>query len=384
MGGAPGEPEGEASVSILFEARGRIGSLELNATFESEGRLTALFGHSGAGKTTIINIMAGLLRPPEARLVIDGMVLMDSRAGINLPVHKRRIGYVFQDARLFPHLSVTRNLLYGRFFSGRQSGQTSLEEVVTLLGLERLAQRGVARLSGGEKQRVAIGRALLSNPRLLLLDEPLSALDEDRKQEVMPYLERVRDDAKIPIVYVSHSVAEVARLASSVVLLEDGHVTASGPAGQLLSRIDLAISSESEMGALIDAEVFRHDAESGLMELKARAGTLRVPAFNRPIGSTVRVRIRARDVIIATDPPTGLSALNILPGTVSEIGPSHGAIVEIALDCGGDRLASRLTRFSLDALDLKPGRKVYAIVKSVAFDPDSTGSAPLNGAAVDV
>jgi molybdate transport system ATP-binding protein len=384
MGGAPGRPKGQPALSISFQARGTIGQFKLDAAFQSDGRLTALFGRSGAGKSTIVNTIAGLVRPRQARVAVGGTLLMDTAARFSLPVHKRRIGYVFQDARLFPHLSVTRNLLFGRLFSRQAPGGVSLTEVVTLLGLSHLLDRGVGNLSGGEKQRIAIGRALLSNPRLLLLDEPLSSLDEERKQEVMPYLERVRDDAKIPIVYVSHSVAEVARLATSIVLVEGGRVTASGPADQLLGRIDLAIAEDAEMGAVIEGRVLGHDAATGLTTLSTRAGLLRVPRLDRPKAAAVRARIRARDVIVATRKPSGLSALNILPGVVSEVGGRHGAIVEIALDCNGERLLARLTRFSVEALGLKPGRKVFAVIKSVAFDPDSTGRAPLGGVPLDL
>ncbi|MEG6509049.1 molybdenum ABC transporter ATP-binding protein [Methyloligella sp. 2.7D] len=361
-------------MSIAFQAKGMIGDLTLDIAFQSEGRLTALFGPSGAGKSTIVNIIAGLLRPKQAKVTVDGTVLTDTAAGIGVPTHKRRIGYVFQEARLFPHLSVKGNLLYGRFFSGGDG--RSLEEVTALLGLDHLLDRGVGRLSGGERQRVAIGRALLAAPRLLLLDEPLSSLDEARKQEVMPYLERIRDEAGLPIVYVSHSIAEVARLATSVVLVERGHVLAAGPASEILSRIDLAVAEEAETGALVEGRIAAHEAETGLTVLETPAGDLRVPRLNRPQGASVRARIRARDVMIATKKPQGLSALNILPGTVTEIGQPHGPVIEIALQCGEARLVARLTRHSVDALGLKPGRKIYAVVKSIAFDPEATTGAP--------
>ncbi|ODA66646.1 Sulfate/thiosulfate import ATP-binding protein CysA [Methyloligella halotolerans] len=362
-------------MSIDFEARGRIGDLALDAAFRSDGRLTALFGRSGAGKTTIVNIIAGLRRLPHERVVVDGAVLSDTAQGIRLPPHKRRIGYVFQDARLFPHLSVRQNLLYGRYFA-RGETRTGLEEVCALLGLEPLLQRGVTALSGGEKQRVAIGRALLAHPRLLLLDEPLASLDEARKQEVMPYLERLRDEAGVPIVYVSHSVAEVARLATTLVLVEDGRVTGQGGAQDMLSRLDLGLAEERDTAAVLDGVVAKHDEAVGLTTLRTQAGELRVPLLAQNEGTPVRALIRARDVMIATRRPEGLSALNVLPGVVKEIGTAHGAIVEITIACGEATLVARLTRYSVDALKLAPGRKVYGIVKSIAFDPAATGAFP--------
>jgi molybdate transport system ATP-binding protein len=212
------------SVEVL--ARTRLGDFTLDARFASDSRVTVIFGPSGSGKTSVLNVIAGLLRPTSGRVVVDGAVLADMKAGIFLPPHRRRIGYVFQESRLFPNLSVKGNLLYGRFFAARQGRYGSVEEVVDLLDLGRLLRRGVQALSGGEKQRVAIGRALLASPRLLLLDEPLSSLDERRKQEVMPYLERLRDEARVPIIYVSHVLAEIERLAGRVVSMSDGKVLA--------------------------------------------------------------------------------------------------------------------------------------------------------------
>jgi molybdate transport system ATP-binding protein len=211
-------------MSLEFRASARLGAFRLDADFTSDGKITAIFGRSGAGKTTLINVIAGLIKPMEGRVAVDGTVLLDTARGIDLPPHKRRIGYVFQESWLFPHLSVRRNLLYGHWFAPRLTRHTSFEAVVELLDLGSLLDRGTLQLSGGEKQRVAIGRALLASPRLLLMDEPLSSLDEARKQEVMPFLERLRDQASVPIVYVSHSVAEVKRLAMTVVLIQAGRL----------------------------------------------------------------------------------------------------------------------------------------------------------------
>jgi molybdate transport system ATP-binding protein len=211
-------------MSLEVDTKIRLGNFTLDAAFATEGKITALFGPSGAGKTSLINVISGLIKPEKGRVAVDRTVLLDTERGIDVPAHKRRIGYVFQESRLFPHLTVKQNLLYGRWFAPRDLRRDSLDEVVDLLDLSPLLHRGTLQLSGGEKQRVAIGRALLSSPRLLLLDEPLSSLDEARKQEVMPFLERLRDHARMPIVYVSHSVAEVERLANEVVFMDAGRV----------------------------------------------------------------------------------------------------------------------------------------------------------------
>jgi len=228
-------------MSLEVEARTHLGDFSLDARLTTDDKVIAVFGPSGAGKTTLVNVIAGLVRPKTGLVVVDGAVLLDTAAGIDIPAHRRRIGYVFQDSRLFPHLSVRQNLLYGQWFAARDARQTALDEVAELLDLAPLFKRATPQLSGGEKQRVAIGRALLSSPRLLLLDEPLSSLDHARKQEVMPFLERLRDHAFVKIVYVSHAVAEVKRLATTVVTMRDGRVTNIKPAKDL--RVD---GSDSE------------------------------------------------------------------------------------------------------------------------------------------
>ncbi|MBN9270571.1 MAG: molybdenum ABC transporter ATP-binding protein, partial [Mesorhizobium sp.] len=245
-------------MSLLVDIAHRQGSFGIEARFESAGRLTALFGPSGSGKTTLINMIAGLVRPRTGRIVVDGRVLVDSEAGIFVPRHKRRIGMVFQDARLFPHMSVASNLRYGRWFTPAAERYADMKAVVELLGIGQLLDRRPAKLSGGEKQRVAIGRALLASPKLLLMDEPLASLDEARKAEIMPYIERLRDETKIPIVYVSHSIAEVARLASDVVMLAQGKVAAFGPTTEIMRRLDLLPAEErGEGGAVLDMKVLR-------------------------------------------------------------------------------------------------------------------------------
>ena len=362
-------------MTVLVDISHRLGDFGIDARFESAGRLTALFGPSGSGKTTLINMIAGLIRPDRGRIEVDGRMLVDTNAGIFVPKHKRRIGMVFQDARLFPHMSVAGNLRYGRWFTPTAQRYADMSAVVDLLGIGSLLERRPAKLSGGEKQRVAIGRALLASPKLLLMDEPLASLDEARKAEILPYIERLRDETKIPIVYVSHSVAEVARLASDVVMLAQGKVVASGPTGTIMQRLDLLPAEErGEGGAVLDTTVLRHDEAFGMTVLGSAAGEVRVPRLAVALGSPVRIRIRARDVMIATELPTGLSALNILPGTIIAIEPGEGPAVEVGINCNGATVLARITEQSRQTLKLGLGRKVFAVVKTVSFDQANTGA----------
>ncbi|MER9966907.1 molybdenum ABC transporter ATP-binding protein [Mesorhizobium sp. M0060] len=362
-------------MTIQVDISHRLGDFAVNARFESAGRLTALFGPSGSGKTTLINLIAGLIRPDRGRIAVESRVLVDSGAGLFVPKHKRRIGMVFQDARLFPHMSVASNLRYGRWFTPAAERYADIDGVVELLGIGHLLDRRPAKLSGGEKQRVAIGRALLASPKLLLMDEPLASLDEARKAEILPYIERLRDETKIPIVYVSHSIAEVARLASDVVVLMQGKVAASGPTGAIMQRLDLLPAEErGEGGAMLDTAVLRHDEVFGMTVLGSLAGEIRVPLLAAPVGAPVRVRIRARDVMIATEQPVGLSALNILPGAIVAIEPGEGPTVEVGIDCNGATVLARITEQSRQTLGLRLGRKVFAVVKTVSFDRANTGA----------
>jgi molybdate transport system ATP-binding protein len=354
----------------------RLGSFTLDADFATDSRFIALFGPSGSGKTSLINVIAGLTRPERGRVVIDGAALVDTARGVFLPAHKRRLGMVFQEGRLFPHLSVKQNLLYGAWFAGERDGGANLARVAGLLGVEHLLGRHPNRLSGGEKQRVAIGRALLAAPKLLLMDEPLSSLDDARKQEIMPYLERLRDEARIPIVYVSHSVAEVARLSDTLVVLQGGKVRAAGPTIELMQRLDLLPGTDGgEEGAVIEAVVESHDDAYGLTALASRAGQWRVPRLEAAPGKVIRMQIKARDVMIALKHPEEMSALNVIEATVAEIGPMDGPGVEIRLDCSGEALVARLTRYSAERLSLRVGAPVFAVVKSVSFDRASLGAA---------
>jgi molybdate transport system ATP-binding protein len=356
-------------MSLEVDVVHQQGAFRLDAHFTSDGRVTALFGPSGAGKTTLVNCLAGLIRPTSGRLVVEGEVLFDSHAGVDVPPHRRRIGYVFQEGRLFPHLTVRQNLLYGWWFTPRAERREQLDPVVDLLGLRPFLHRRPARLSGGEKQRVALGRALLASPRLLLMDEPLASLDAARKDEILPYIERLRDETRIPVVYVSHGVVEVARLAATLVVLSNGTVAAVGPVGDVMSRLDVApLIGRDEVGAVLETKLVANDPTSGLTTLRSAAGDLYVPRLDLPIAVAVRVRIRARDVLIAAQAPNDLSALNVLEGAVTDMRPADGNVVELRPDCHGEPLVARLTRHSVDRLGLAPGRRVYAVVKAVAID----------------
>lgn len=372
-------------MTLEVDVRHRLGDFRIDAQFKVERGLVALFGRSGSGKTSVINVIAGLIRPRHARVVLDGLELVDTQRRIHVPAHRRRIGYVFQEGRLFPHLTVRQNLLYGRWFSGlRTDHRRDLERVAELLGLAPMLSRMPQNLSGGEKQRVAIGRALLADPKLLLMDEPLSALDEARKAEIMPYIERLRDTAAMPIVYVSHSVAEVARLATDVVLLSDGEVAAAGPAADVMHRLDLfPLTGRAEAGAIIDVVVERHDEADGLTYLRARSGLWRAPILRAPEGSRVRLRVRARDVMVSLPAPQSISALNVIPGTVTEISTRAGPVVDLLLDCNGDAIIARVSRYTVKQLGLAPGTVVHALVKGVSLDRRSLAGPPF-GADLDM
>ena len=354
-------------MSLLVEVRHTQGSFSLDLGFESKGRLTAIFGASGSGKTTLVNVIAGLIRPQHARVIVAGCVLTDTGSGINVPPHRRRIGYVFQDARLFPHMSVAGNLGFGAWFAPRSERYASRKQILELLGIGHLQDRRPGDLSGGEKQRVAIGRALLASPRLLLMDEPLASLDQRRKDEIMPFLERLRDETGIPIVYVSHSVAEVMRLASDVAVLSEGRLQAFGPAGEIAQRLDLIPAEErEEAGAIIEMTIAAHEEAFGMTRLTSVAGDVFVPGFPGSPGAPARVRIRARDVMLATEEPRNISALNILRGTVTAIGDAGPSSVNVTLDCGGAAVLARITRKSAQGLGLAPGRAAFAVVKAVS------------------
>lgn len=359
----------DVSLSHSFEG------FSIDVAFEAPPGVTALFGRSGAGKSTVVNAVSGLLRPSRGRVRVNGEFLLDTEAAIDVPVHERRIGYVFQDARLFPHLTVRQNLQFGGWFNRhRAKAGATLDETVEMLGIGHLLERRPGGLSGGEKQRVAIGRALLSRPRLLLMDEPLASLDEPRKAEILPYIEGMRDALDIPILYVSHSIAEVARLATTIVALSDGRVERSGPAAEVLADpTAFPLLGRQEVGSILTVTVKSHDQRDGLTEFAFSGGNLIAPLVQAPVGTVLRVRIRARDIILALQPPEQTSALNILPATVRAIGNHDGPIVDVAVRCGTEDLLARITRRSLERLGLASGTPCFAILKSVAVGRRDVG-----------
>jgi molybdate transport system ATP-binding protein len=344
----------------------------LDAAFTAPPGVTVLFGRSGSGKTTIVNAVAGLLAPDAGRIAVGDWVLLDTARGVRLKPHRRRLGYVFQEGRLFPHLTVRRNLAYGAWFAPKRAPREDMGRVVELLGIGHLLDRRPGALSGGEKQRVAIGRAILSAPRLILADEPFAALDEARKAEILPYFERLRDEVVVPILYVSHSAAEVARLATTVVALEAGRVVAQGPAAAVLGDPAVLPAGVREAGAVLSATVIAHHPD-GLTELDAGGAPLFLPRTARAPGAPIRVRIAAHDVILSRGAPQGLSALNILAGVVREVRLGEGPGAMVALDTAAGRLLARVTRRSATAMGLAPGEPCHAIVKALAVARDDVG-----------
>ena len=355
--------EGKAAVPLI------------EANFSSDARVLALFGRSGSGKSTVVNAIAGLVKADRGRVVVDGETLFDSARGINMPIERRGVGYVFQEGLLFPHLNVRQNLLYGAGRNVINGGRSvAFDHVVQLLGIDALLDRAAPTLSGGEKQRVAIGRALLSKPRLLLMDEPLASLDTGRRSEILRLIERVRDEFSVNIVYVSHSIGEVSRLADDVVLMNDGKVIACDATEAIFNRADLRpYTGRFEGGALIEAHAASHDVKYFLTTFRFDGGELVAPGVDTPIGARVRIRIRARDVTLATARPEGLSIRNILKGTVGAIEDRGGAIVEVHVQLVGRELLSRISRQALDEMKLETGQPVFALVKAIAFDKRSMG-----------
>jgi molybdate transport system ATP-binding protein len=355
---------------ILVDVQASRGNFSLKVQFESAAGLIGLFGRSGSGKTTIIHLIAGLLRPEAGRIEIDGQTLFDARSNIDVPVRRRRIGLVYQDSLLFPHLSVRQNLLFGHFFTPKAERRIPYKSVIETLDIGALLPRRPGTLSGGERQRVALGRALLASPRILLMDEPLASLDFDRKIEIMSLIERLRDQYRIPIIYVSHTIEEVSRLANHVVVLESGLVVAAGRPSEALAQVNRTWH-EDRFGivSVIDCHVAAFDSRFEITTLQHPAGAIILAGHIGPGGRPVRVLVRATDVALATTPPTDLSIRTILSGTVaaiqSDAGPS--AIVEVALE-GGAQLTASVTRLAISELQLTPGASIYALVKAVAID----------------
>ena len=353
--------------------RRNAGRFDLDAQFSTGGGVTALFGRSGAGKSTIVATIAGLIRPDAGTIRLSDRVLFDSEIGVDIPARRRRVAVVFQEPRLFPHLSVRRNLTYGRWAGGRD-GKQDFDTVVDLLGLGDFLDRQPDSLSGGEAQRVSIGRALLADPEILLMDEPLSQLDGARRSEILPFLDALAHEAGVPILYVSHALDEVARLADFMVVLSEGAVVAEGAIDEVLRRIDLGpATGRYEAGSLLHGKIADQEPEFGLSRIAFGGHQLEVPAISGTVGDKVRLRVRARDVALASAPIGGVSIRNSLPGTIQEIIEEKGAFAEILLSLYSDDnndlfLRARLTRKSVGEMGLIVGSRVYALIKAVAVD----------------
>ena len=340
-------------------------TLDVDLDLPGQG-VTALFGPSGCGKTTVLRCMAGLTHAVHGRLVVSGETWQDGATFV--PVHQRPVGYVFQQANLFPHLSVLRNLRYGQSRVPASAHRVEWDRAIALLGIAHLLDRLPAGLSGGETQRVAIARALLTSPRLLLMDEPLAALDLARKQEFLPYLERLHQELDIPVIYVSHAPDEVARLADHIVVMEAGRVVASGALTETLAQLDVPIHLGEDAGVVLDAVVAQRDATWHLARVEFPGGSLWVRDGGHAPGQPVRVRILARDVSIALQPVSGTSIQNCLPATVAQMaGDYHPALSLLRLKVGPSPLLARLTQRSARALELAPGMPVWVQIKAVAL-----------------
>jgi molybdate transport system ATP-binding protein len=341
-------------------------SLRADFTAPTPG-IVALFGRSGSGKTTLVNIISGLLAADAGAVRLGEEVLTDTQARIAVPVERRRIGYVFQEPRLFPHLSVAGNLHYGERRARATQPGIGFDSVIALLGLGPLLKRRPRELSGGERQRVSLGRALLSQPRLLLLDEPLASLDGARREELLPYFEALRDQLAIPIVYVSHQFDEVLRLATHLVLLESGRVLAQGAVSEMCLRPELQrIVGPDLVGAVLEGVVTRLDAAHGSAELAVGTGALQVSLRGAPLGARVRLQLLARDVILATHPVQGLSVRNALASTVTAIADDDYGQVLVSLDVGGATVLARITHEARRALNLQVGDAAWTLVKAVS------------------
>ena len=346
-------------------------TLMLAESMEMSG-VTAVFGPSGCGKSSLLRVIAGLERGAAGTVALGSEVWQGP--GRFVPPEQRGLAMVFQDARLFAHLTVAGNLAYAAKRAGRAAG-FSTDQVIRVLDLAPLMPRRPAQLSGGERQRVAMGRALLSRPRLLMLDEPLSALDAPRKAEILPYLERLAGEGRVPMLYVSHAVSEVARLADRILLLQAGQVTLRGPLADVLSNpAAVPLLGVADAGAVLTGRVLSHDATDGLTLLGLDQGQLTLPGPLGPVGSLVRVRIPAQDVILSLTAPAGLSALNILAVTVTGIAQGQGPGVAVGLACGSDRLLARVTRRSVTAMGLTEGMQIFAILKATAVGQQDIGA----------
>ena len=362
-------------MNLNLDIRHEFPGFTLNAAFDVPNGITGLIGPSGSGKTTLINAIAGVLQPDHGQIDLGGRKFFDGEAGLCLDPQARKVGYVFQDYRLFPHLNVAKNLDYGRWARGLPHDAAKQSRTVELLGLGNLMQRRVASLSGGEKARVGIARALLSDPELLLMDEPLAALDADRKKEILPYLERLRDEAELPIIYVSHALDEVIRLATSLVIMNTGNVEMTGAAKDVICHADSASFLGSDaVGALLSGTPTGVVAD-GLSEIAVSGAKIWVPKISGKKSRTLRIRVRANDIILSRQPPEGLSALNVLPAKVTQISGSTDATRMVQLCVGDELMLAQLTARSVRALKLEKGADCFAILKSVAVSQNDIGEA---------
>ncbi|MEJ8862595.1 MULTISPECIES: molybdenum ABC transporter ATP-binding protein [Pseudomonas] len=355
---------------IQMRLKLRYSGFALDVDLQVPGRgVTALYGHSGSGKTTCLRCIAGLERADQGFVQVNDEIWQDSDNRIFVAPHKRALGYVFQEASLFPHLSVLANLAFGLKRIPKPQRRVDMAHATELLGISHLLDRHPQHLSGGERQRVGIARALLTSPKLLLMDEPLAALDAQRKGEILPYLQRLHDELDIPVLYVSHSQDEVARLADHIVLLSNGRALASGPIGQTLARLDLPLAMGDDAGVVIEGRVSAYDADYQLLSLQLPDTTLNIRVPHTPLdaGQALRCKVQARDVSLSLDNTGQSSILNRLPVTVvSEMSADNAAHVLIRLDAAGTPLLARITRYSRDQLNIHPGQPLWAQIKAVA------------------
>lgn len=370
-------------MSFGIHIQHKINTFTLDAEFHIlEPGITALFGPSGSGKTTLVNMIAGLLRPDSGHIQLNDHVVFDQSRNIHLPTRQRRVGYLFQDTRLFPHKTVRDNLFYGARRNRHKLPRDEQNAILEMLDIAKLMDRRPNNLSGGEKQRVALGRALLSNPDILLLDEPLSGLDHARKQEILPYLEWLRDHRKLPILYVTHAIDEVARLADNIVVIDQGKTLASGSVFEMLGRSDLPpLAGRFDAGTVLAARIVSRDPRAEVSFLDCGGQRLVVPYLGRPASDKVRLHVRARDVMIARTQPIDISANNIIPVTITKISDEPGDTIDVTMCFGHDadatllaetsgrpKIHARITKWSGTRLKLHPHQRVFAVIKSVTVN----------------
>ena len=344
------------------------GDFQLDVDLKLPGAgVTVLFGHSGSGKTTLLRCIAGLQHAPIGFLEINGNRWQDSAQGLFLPTHKRSLGYVFQEANLFPHLTVERNLQFGLNRIDKPPEANNLQHILELLGIDHLLKRKPDCLSGGERQRVAIARALALNPEILLMDEPLASLDFKRKQEILPFLSRLNQELNIPVLYVTHSQQEVAQLADNLVIMADGKALASGPLSETLSRLDVPLAHDREAASVWQVTIVEHEADYELSRVAFAGGTLSLPLVEAAIGTSLRLQIYASDVSIALEASTTTSILNVLPAIITGLTDDHGGLAVVRLKVGTQTLLAHITRKSALLLNLHIDMAVYAQIKGTSI-----------------